>query len=146
MPAPLCELCGVLPALYVCQVCGKSVCDRDFLPAERACVRCSQTVGKPVGPAERGFELGSLLTLAGFGLAFIGMLIIFLALIVGAEGISGGIVVFIGPFPVALGFGAEAIPLLALAFIIVAVIILGLLLWAKLPRAYRPPVQPQPSR
>jgi len=84
------------------------------------------------------------LIFAGIGLTFIGVLVIFLALLAGGEGVSGGIVIFIGPFPVALGYGPEALPLLAVAFLIAVVVIVASLVWFRSSRPHGAPAQPQP--
>jgi len=134
----------MLPSLYVCQVCWRRICQSCFIPEERACERCAPTVEKAVGAAPRGVELGLLLTLAGLGLTFLGILVISLALLADSQAVSGGIVILIGPFPIALGFGPAGLSLLALALLAAAVILLTLLLWPRTRRPHRAPARSSP--
>jgi len=68
-----------------------------------------------------------LLFLAGIILIFIGFLAVFAALL--SEGMAGGgaVWVFIGPFPIGLGFGESPIMLLISAIIALAMILITLM-------------------
>jgi uncharacterized membrane protein len=50
-----------------------------------------------------------LLLLAGFVLVVIGVVVIFVAIVLSGNGsISGGAIIFIGPFPIMIGVGPDA--------------------------------------
>ena len=128
MPAPLCDVCGTRPSLYVCQDCGKRACQSCFIPENGLCSGCATVLQETAGRAAQWNEFGPILILAGFALAFIGALAVFLAVFMGGGDASGGLVIFIGPIPIVLGFGTQGLPLLAVALTIAGAIMLALLL------------------
>ena len=63
-----------------------------------------------------------LLFAAGFVLVFVGVLIIVAAVALGGDGsASAGIVIFIGPFPIVLGAGPDAVWLILIGVILAVV-------------------------
>ncbi|MEM2246568.1 MAG: hypothetical protein QXS51_03395 [Thermoproteota archaeon] len=62
----------------------------------------------------------SILFLIGFLLVIIGFITVFIASVTGGVTGGGAMVVFIGPFPLAIGFGEYA-PILLLISIVIAV-------------------------
>jgi uncharacterized membrane protein len=72
-----------------------------------------------------------LLLATGFALIFIGILFVVLAVAVGSGGsASAGVIIFIGPFPIAFGAGPDAIWLVLIG-IILAVISLMLFIFMR---------------
>ncbi|MCS7138656.1 MAG: hypothetical protein NZ873_01190 [Crenarchaeota archaeon] len=67
----------------------------------------------------------SILFLTGFMLIAIGFMIVFLASILWGNAAGGGaLIVFIGPFPLAIGFGEYAPLLILIGLVIIVVMIL----------------------
>ena len=66
-----------------------------------------------------------LLLLAGFVLVVIGVVVIFVATVLSGSGsISGGAVIFIGPFPIVIGVGPDAAWLVLFSIILAVLSIL----------------------
>ena len=134
---PLCEICGMKTAKFVCQKCGLLVCEDHFDQRTGLCVRClEEAMGKGEGSPETGLSLRPSLPLLtiflGFALVFLG----FIMMLIGSftlselpvEGTIGGIAI-IGPIPLVFGYGKHALPLLiVLAVLIAAIILLQILL------------------
>lgn len=133
-----CEVCGTYAARYVCDACGRRVCDACFDPQRWICTMC---LGQPPhgdhgeGYADRRTWLSPLLV-TGFFIIFVGVvLMVVAALLSGSGDFSGGAVIFIGPIPIILGSGAFSTPLLVLAILLT---IIGLIFFLR-ERARRPP-------
>jgi len=121
--------------MYVCKKCGKAVCGACFNPHVWLCRDCSQHL--PVienVDLERnivtGWPTGLTIFLVSFVMIFIGMLLMTFASISSVGG-SGGLVIFIGPFPVAIGAGPQSSLMITIAF---AVAIVGMFLFFLLTR------------
>ena len=66
-----------------------------------------------------GFSRTGLILMAGFAVIFIGILLMVVASLFGEGGSSStGIVIFIGPFPVVIGAGPDALWLILIGVII----------------------------
>jgi len=79
---------------------------------------------------EEGIAVSSrlfLLLISGVALVFIGIIVLAIASFASGGSTSTGVVVFIGPFPIAFGSGPEA-PLLIIIGIILAVVSIVLFL------------------
>ena len=119
-----CEVCGAHVARYVCDACGRRVCEACFDPPRWLCTEClgkSSPLNHVVGYAYRPSWLSRVL-LTGVFIVFVGVvLMVVAALFSGSGGVSGGAVVFIGPIPIILGSGAFSIPLLVLAILLTVI-------------------------
>lgn len=122
-----CGLCGEYDARYVCESCGRSVCENCFDPKRWVCTEClSKIVGRIGQPTETftGYPQSRLLPLffTGFLIVFIGMaLMIASSLFSRAGSVSGGAVVFIGPIPIILGSGPFSLHVFILAIILTVI-------------------------
>jgi uncharacterized membrane protein len=132
--AGTCGRCGEYAAKYVCEVCGKAVCEACFDPQRWVCTECLNNIvgrmGQPADPVA-GAPPSHLLSLffTGFLIVFVGM-----ALMIGSRlfsdpgSVSGGVVIFIGPIPLLLGSEPVSFPLFLLALILTA---LGVLCFVR---------------
>ena len=130
MSARICEYCNRNPAMYVCKSCGKTVCESCFNPYVWKCQDCSKRLPvTPSSPEEvrvSGWPIASTIFPLAFFLIFVGMMIVVLGSILGGGGVgSGGLVVFIGPFPIAIGTGPQSslMVVVALALAIIGMIV-----------------------
>jgi len=117
---PLCEICRERPAQYVCQNCGARVCAECIDPHTGLCSYCQPKATTPA-PIATGLPLGLKVIFLGMAMIFIGFLLLFASALLspGTQGsVSGGAIVFIGPFPIAFGFGPYAPTLLAIGLLI----------------------------
>ncbi len=121
MAAPLCVLCGKRAATYVCQDCGRAVCNNCFDPVHWSCSDC-QTRIKPtttIGYREvRQSSAAMWLFFIAFAMIFIGILLMTLGSLSNIESISGGAVILIGPIPIVFGTGPYSVALIALAAVL----------------------------
>lgn len=118
----VCELCGKRSARYVCQECGKAICERCIEPYEWLCLEC---YGKAEAPARVGAEGRKIhqipfikLFITGFMLMFIGMIILFLAALLTGLKDSFNFIFLIGPIPIILGYGQYSLLLILLATVL----------------------------
>ena len=70
------------------------------------------------------FNLGVILVLAGFLVAFVGVILMFLAATKGKRRVKGGGAVIIGPFPIVFGTDRESLKILLLLSITAIVLML----------------------
>jgi uncharacterized membrane protein len=122
-----CGLCGESDARYVCESCGRNVCENCFAPQRWVCTHCLRKIvgrmGQPTEPAG-GYPQSRLLLLffTGFLIVFIGMaLMIVSSLLSGTGSVSGGAVIFIGPIPILLGSGPFSLQVFILAIVLTVV-------------------------
>ena len=99
-----CEICGKRAARYVCQECGRRVCERCLEPHMWVCLDCYGRL-RPEAPVMKPFSWSMPLKLffLGFLLMFVGIVLVMIA-----GFLSGGSAGFIWilPFPpVILGVG-----------------------------------------
>jgi len=72
-----------------------------------------------------GWPMGFTVFLAAFIMIFVGMMLMMLASVFSGGG-SGGLVIFIGPFPIAVGSGPQSSLMVTIAF---ALAIVGMVLF-----------------
>ncbi|RLE54040.1 MAG: hypothetical protein DRJ26_02405 [Candidatus Methanomethylicota archaeon] len=126
-----CEICGRREARYVCQECGRRVCELCIDPYTWTCINCMEKLKPKIVERQLIYApppINSMMkiTLIGFLITFIGMLIMMIAAILKAGEVSGGIIIFpFIPIPLVIGFGPEAVTavLLTIALAIAATII-----------------------
>lgn len=117
----ICEICGERGSKYVCQKCGRRVCELCFNPYSWVCTECYSKTGLQIAEEHTGIELPVKLFIIGFIAMFIGVILIIIGSLALGANVSGGIVIF--PFiPVVFGFGPEA-TLMAIIAIVIALIV-----------------------
>ena len=127
MPAPICAVCGLQQATYVCQSCGRAACKNCFDASSWTCYGCTgRTAGRPsevqyTQPFQ--FGLASLLLLLAFAAIFIGTLLIVFGSMPSSGAPSGAAVILIGPIPIVLGAGPYSFQLVELAVVLTVVAI-----------------------
>lgn len=130
MSVRVCEHCNQNPAMYVCKDCGRTVCGLCFNPYVWKCQDCSKSAAIPSGmrvpeSVQAGLPWGFTIFIAAFIMIFVGMLLMILASAIGGGG-TGGLVIFIGPFPIAVGAGPQSSLMIVIAF---ALAIMGMILF-----------------
>jgi uncharacterized membrane protein len=127
----MCEVCGEYAARYVCNACGRRVCEACFDPQRWMCIEC---LGQPppmnhiVGYTYQQTWLSRVMV-TGFFIVFVGIvLMVAAALLSWNGGVSGGAVVFIGPIPIILGSGVFSTPLVILAIVLT---VIGLIFYLR---------------
>jgi len=125
MQAKACELCGKRAARYVCQNCGREVCEACLELHTWVCSDCYGRV-KPGAPAFEAVPWLSPLRLflLGFSFIFVGIVFVTIAMVLSGSPVSFGTVVFVGPIPIVLGGGTHSLWAILLA---VATTILGVI-------------------
>ncbi|MBS7634833.1 DUF131 domain-containing protein [Candidatus Bathyarchaeota archaeon] len=124
MSVKICELCGKRNARYICQECGKAVCERCIEPYTWLCLECygKTEVSARLGAETEGREVlqSSFIKLfiIGFMLMFIGMIILFLAALLTGLKDSLSFIFLIGPIPIILGSGQYSLLLIILATVL----------------------------
>lgn len=136
MGTRLCEICGNRSARYVCQECGRSVCERCLEPNTWLCTDCWKQLQQeaPSQEAESGFTpLPSSMKffLVGFFLVFIGVVILMVASLIYGLPDSVGLIVFIGPIPIILGAGEYSLIAIMLAIILTVLSIIFFMILRK---------------
>lgn len=129
MKMPLCTLCGMRNASFVCHNCGRPACQECFDTNRWWCVSCSnqailQTVHRTAHVPVTGLLFLALVMI------FVGILLMSLGPIMnGGNVASVGTVILIGPIPIILGSGPSAGAIVVLALILTVVsLIFGVLL------------------
>lgn len=125
-----CEICGKRAARYVCQECGREVCEACLEPHSWVCSDCYGRV-KREAPAFEAIPWSApfKLFLLGFLLIFMGMIFVIIAAVLFGAPATSGAVIFVGPIPIVLGAGPHSLWAIVLA---VALTILGLILFFAL--------------
>jgi len=123
MGTKLCEICGKSPARYICQQCGRDVCERCLEPHTWLCAECYRNVEKEVPELEEkgvsvSFPFFMKIFLLGFFLIFIGVAVLIATSLIYGMSDSLGIIVFIGPIPIILGAGRYSLLAIILAIIL----------------------------
>ena len=136
MGTRLCEICGNRSARYVCQECGRNVCERCLEPHTWLCLDCWKRLDQEVGEPEVEGVLASLpssmkIFLVGFFLVFVGVVIVMIAALMYGLPDSAGLIVFIGPIPIILGAGEYSFLAVVLA---ITLVILSIILFVALRR------------
>ncbi|RLI05920.1 hypothetical protein DRO26_00745 [Candidatus Bathyarchaeota archaeon] len=102
MSGPICEICGKNKAVYVCQKCGRRVCESCMDPVSLTCRSCMQTQFVRTHPSSDLSVLESLfpkLLILGFILIFVGFALTFLSVFMSPSLTSAGGFIWIFPFP-----------------------------------------------
>ena len=120
-----CEICRNRPARYVCQECGRSVCERCLEPHAWLCADCMKQLEmqSQTPTPEGGFGSPPSLMkvfLLGFTLMLIGVVTVVIATLLYGSPDSVGLIVFIGPIPIILGAGEYSFLTIVLALILTA--------------------------
>jgi len=120
----LCELCGVRAARYVCQECGRSICERCIKPYSWLCLECHKSILAPGEEAEEILPIPFMkMFFLGFILMFAGVIILLLASLLSGLKISLGGIIMIGPIPIIFGAG-ENLALLIMLGVVLTIICL----------------------
>ena len=124
-----CEICGKRVARYVCQECGREVCQFCLEPNTWVCLDCyhslkQETPKLEVFPWPTPFKL----FLLSFLLILVGTSFILIASVLPGT-FSIGAVIFLGPIPIILGAGPHSIWAIILAFTLT---ILGIVVFITL--------------
>ena len=116
-----CEICGKRASRYVCQECGRQVCERCLEPHMWICSECYNRL-RPKAPVMKPLSWSMPLKLffLGFLLIFIGIVFIMITSIFFEVPISIGTVIFVGPIPIVLGAGPYSIWAIILAVALTA--------------------------
>lgn len=131
-----CEICGKRPARYICQECGREVCQSCFEPNAWFCSNCYRRLKRETpAPELLLWQTPFKVLLLGFILMFIGMIIVIVAAVFFGASISAGTLIWIPPLPpIGFGIGPYAFWLVLFA---VALTVFGLVLFITLRRESR---------
>lgn len=126
-----CEVCGMRAARYVCQECGRQVCERCLVPHMWVCSECYGRL-RPGASAVKPLSWSMPLKLfyVGFLLMFVGVVLVMVSGFV-ADGSSGFVWIF--PFPPIVFGGGWSYPVWVAVFAVVltAVGVVLFVLWRK---------------
>ncbi|KPV61571.1 MAG: hypothetical protein AOA65_2388 [Candidatus Bathyarchaeota archaeon BA1] len=131
-----CEACGKRSARYVCQECGREVCDVCLEPQAWVCSNCYRRLKPEAPPTPLEALMWSTpfkLFLLGSLLIFIGMIfIIITSILSGAPStFGGGAIIFVGPIPIILGTGPYSIWAIILALLLTILGVILFMTWRK---------------
>jgi len=104
MQAKTCAVCRNRSARYVCQECGRGICEVCFEPQTWLCADCHKSLKPPAQASERStWPLPLKLYLIGLSLMLIGTLLVAVTVIFSGEPFAAGTVIFVGPIPIMWG-------------------------------------------
>ncbi|MEM2320696.1 MAG: DUF131 domain-containing protein [Candidatus Bathyarchaeia archaeon] len=116
-----CEICGGRVSRYICQECGRAICESCIKPDTWLCLDCYRRAGK-IAPQEVELEesvpqFPSALKLffIGFMLIFLGVIVLMLVAIFSGLTKSSGLILLLGPIPIIFGVGENLTLLLVIA-------------------------------
>jgi len=118
MQVHVCQICNKRTAKYVCQECGRMICE---VCLELRAWVCSECYGQlKERPKEFGLRRSSFFKFFLFGvlLIFMGVIFIVISAFLLEAPISAGVVLILGPLPIILGTG----PYATLALILVVIL------------------------
>ena len=123
MSSKVCESCNRNSAMYVCRDCGKTICESCFSLNDWKCYTCSRQMSatSAMSIPERmvsGWSTALTLLAASFIIILVGMVLMMLASVSSGGTASSGVVIFIGPFPIAIGAGPQSSLMITVAFAI----------------------------
>ena len=136
----ICELCGERNAKYICQECGRAVCEQCIEPYSWLCLDCyRKTKTEEKTPSSEMETYGRSLFqipfmkifFLGFLLIFAGMIILMLATIFFGLKDSFGLILLIGPIPIIFGTGQISLPLIILAITLTILCIIVFILLSR---------------
>ena len=124
-----CEICGKRVARYVCQECGREVCQFCLERNTWVCLDCYRSL-KQKTPILEVFPWATpfKLFLLSFLLILMGMIFIIIASVLPGT-FSVGAIIFLGPIPIIVGAGPHLVWVIILAF---ALTILGIVMFITL--------------
>lgn len=138
MGVKICELCNERSAKYVCQECGRTVCERCIEPYSLLCLECyrkTEEVPSSLEMEDYGksfFQLPYMkIFFLGFLLIFVGMIILMLAAVLSGLKDSFGLILLIGPIPIIFGAGQFSLPLIMLAIGLTILCIIVYMLFSR---------------
>jgi uncharacterized membrane protein/DNA-directed RNA polymerase subunit RPC12/RpoP len=133
MSGRLCQICNSSPAMYVCQSCGKQVCETHFDTHRWKCSDCLSKIQVPaVGSSGRlftTFSLGFSLFLVAFLMILVGSALLILGSLGGGANI--GFVILLGPIPVVGGSGPQLVPLVLIGAVLTILALVSLFLFRR---------------
>lgn len=135
MQVRICEVCGKRSARYVCQECGRKVCEVCLEPRTWICSDCYNRLKSEIPtPAVEAFTWSTpfKLFLLGFLTIFVGMIVMMIASI--SLGASAGAMIWILPFPPVIVGAGPHLYLIWVAVLAVAVVVLGVVVFFALRR------------
>jgi len=128
-----CEVCGRRSARYICQSCGRRICEACLDPWRWTCTACQDKLAEIPTPSERRSDLVFKVFLSGFAIVVLGMILMIAAsMMPGAEQTSGAAIILIGPIPIGFGYGRFGLEVFALAILFAAVaFVIFLAMWRR---------------
>ena len=136
MQVKTCEVCGKRAARYICQECGREVCQFCFEPNTWVCSDCYNHPKQETSALEF-FQWSTpfKLFLLGFVLMFVGIIVMMIATVLFGTSICAGVAIWIPPLPpIGFGTGPHAFWVILLG---VALTVLGLVLFIMLRKRAR---------
>lgn len=133
MQVRTCEVCGKRSARYVCQECGREVCEACLEPRTWVCSNCYSRVKlEAPAPTVEAFTWSTpiKLFLLGFLIIFVGMIVMMIAAIF--FGASAGAMIWILPFPPVIVGAGPYLYSMWVAVLAVAVVVLGVVVFFAL--------------
>lgn len=128
----LCDICGKRAARYVCQECGRIICERCIEPYSWLCPECyKREVGITPGMEMKIKIPFAKMLILGFILIFVGSIILVLASLFYGLKISLGGFILIGPIPIVFGAGEYSIPLIIVGLALTAICIVAFILLSR---------------
>ena len=127
MQVKTCEICGKRAARYICQECGRDVCQFCFEPTTWICLDCYNGLKRETSALE-SFQWSTpfKLFLLGFVLMFAGIMVMMIATVLFGASMGAGAIIWIPPLPpIGFGTGPYAFWVILLG---VALTVLGLIL------------------
>ncbi len=126
-----CELCGKRAARYVCQECGREVCETCLEPNSWMCLDCYRRINPALPRMETKLSIPIKLFILGFLLIFIGIILTVLTpILLGISEVGAGTIIWIFPFPpIILGAGPLDIGIITLIFLALIGLVLALIIW-----------------
>ena len=136
MQVKTCEVCGKRAARYICQECGREVCQFCFEPNTWFCSDFYNSLKRETSALE-SFQWATpfKLFLFGFVLMFAGIIVVIIATVLFGTSMDAGAIIWIFPLP-PIGFSTEPYAFWAI-LLGVALTVLGLVLFITLRKRAR---------
>jgi uncharacterized membrane protein len=136
MQVKTCEVCGKRAARYICQECGRDVCQFCFESTAWVCLDCYKSISRQASPlGSFGWSTPFKLFLLGFVLMFAGIIVIMIATVLFGASTDAGAIIWVFPLP-PIGFGTGPYAFWAV-LLGVALTVLGLILFIVLRKRAR---------
>ena len=136
MQTKTCEVCGKRAARYICQECGREVCEFCFEPTAWVCLDCYNSLKREASAlGSFGWSTPFKLFLLGFVLMFAGIMVMMIATVLFGASVDTGAIIWVFPLPpIGFGTGPYAFWVVLLG---VALTVLGLILFIVLRKRAR---------